>query len=269
MDILHGVGKQTVQRLIRKRRAGGLRAIRPRHHLHLAQHHIRMVEEIAVHGDTVVVRPQLHPIRFDVHHAVALLQEQNVRHHLRTRCRLEGVAGQTDRAQQFRTLGNVLPHVAGALVHGVAGGDECHHTARPHLIQRFGKEILMDGQVQPVIASILHLELAERHIAHGHIEEVIGEIHLLIAPHRNTAAGVKLAGNAAGNVVQLHAVELALRHALRQHTEEVADAAGRLQHVALPETHLSQRGIDTADHHRRRVEGGQRGFPRRSIFLLG
>ena len=120
MDILHGVGKETVQRLIRKRRAGRFRAIRPRHHFHLAQHHIRVVEEIAVHGDTVIVRPQLHPFRLDVHHAVTLLQEQNVRYHLRTRCRLEGVVGQADRAQQLRPLGNVLPHVAGALVHGIA-----------------------------------------------------------------------------------------------------------------------------------------------------
>ena len=48
----------------------------------------------------------------------------------------------------------------------------------------------MDGQVQPVIAAILHLELAERHIAHGHVKEVIGEIHLFIAANGNTAAQV-------------------------------------------------------------------------------
>ena len=126
----------------------------------------------------------------------------------------------------------------------------------------------MDGQVQPVIAPILHLELAERHIAHSHVKEVVGEIHLFIAPYGNAAAGVQLTGNTSGYVVQLHAVELALRHALRQHTEEVADAAGRLQHVALLKAHPFQRGVDAADHHRRRVEGGQRGFPRRGIFLL-
>ena len=120
VDILHSVGKQTVQRLIRKRRTGGLRAIRPRHHLHLAQHHIRMVEEVAIHLNAIIICPQLHPIRFNVHHAVTFLQEQNVRYHLRTRCRLEGVIGQADRTQQLRTLGNVLPHVAGAFVHGIA-----------------------------------------------------------------------------------------------------------------------------------------------------
>ena len=268
VDILHGVGKEAVQRLIRKGYTGGLRAIRSRYHFHLAQHHIRVVEEIAVHGDTVVVRPQLHPLWLNVHHAVTLLQEQNVRYHLRTRCRLEGIVGQADRAQQLRPLRDVLPHIAGALIHGVAGGDERHHAARPHLVQRLGEEVLVDGQVQPVIAPILHFELAERHIAHSYVKEVVGEIHLFIATHGNAAARVELAGNAAGDIVQLHAVELTLCHAIRQHTEEVADAAGRLQHVALPEAHLSQRGIDAVDHHRRRVEGGQRGLPRCGIFLL-
>ena len=196
VDILHGVGKESVQRLIRKGYTGWLRAIWSRYHFHLAQHHIRVVEEIAVHGDTVVVRPQLHPLWLNVHHAVTFLQEQNIRYHLRTRCRLEGIVGQTNRAQQLRPLGNVLPHVAAALVHGVAGGDERHHAARPHLIQRLGKEILMDRQIQPVIAPILHLELAERHIAHRHIEEVIGEVHLFIAAHGNTAAWVQLTGDA-------------------------------------------------------------------------
>ena len=49
----------------------------------------------------------------------------------------------------------------------------------------------------------------------------------------------------------------------------MTDAAGRLQHVALPEAHLPQRGVDATDHHWRRIEGGQRGFPRRGIFRFG
>ena len=49
----------------------------------------------------------------------------------------------------------------------------------------------------------------------------------------------------------------------------MTDAAGRLQHVALPEAHALQRGVDAADHHRRRVEGGQRGFPRRGVLRFG
>ena len=269
VDILHSVGKETVQRLIRKGYTGRLWAIRPRYHFHLAQHHIRVVDEITVHGDTVVIRPQLPPVWLNVHHAVTFLQEQNIRYHFRTCCRLEGIVGQADRAQQLRPLGDIFPHAAGALVHGVAGGDERHHAARSHLIQRLGEEVLVDGQVQPVIAPILHFELAKGNVAHRRVKEVVGEIHLFIALHGNAAAGVQLTGDASGNVIQLHAVELTLRHALRQHTEEMTDAAGRLQHVALPEAHLLQRGVDAVDHHRRRIEGGQCGFPRRGVLCFG
>ena len=49
----------------------------------------------------------------------------------------------------------------------------------------------------------------------------------------------------------------------------MTDAAGRLQHVALPEAHLPQRGVDATDHHRRRIEGGQCGFPRRGVLRFG
>ena len=49
----------------------------------------------------------------------------------------------------------------------------------------------------------------------------------------------------------------------------MTDAAGRLQHVALPEAHLSQRGVDAVDHHRRRIEGGQCGFPCRGVLCFG
>ena len=196
VDILHSVGKETVQRLIRKGYTGRLWAIRPRYHFHLAQHHIRVVDEITVHGDTVVIRPQLHPVWLNVHHAVTFLQEQNVRYHLRTRCRLEGIVGQTNRAQQLRPLGNVLPHVRGAFVHGVAGGNERHHAARSDLIQRLGEEIFMDRQIQPVIAPILHLELTKGNVAHRRVKKVVGEIHLFIAPHGNTAAWVQLTGDA-------------------------------------------------------------------------
>ena len=110
------------------------------------------------------------------------------------------------------------------------------------------------------------MELAERHIADGYIEKVIREDGLLIALHRNTAFLIKLSGDASGEIVQLHAVELAAAHAFRQHTEKIADTAGRLQNVALREAHLPQGGIDAADNHRRRVERRERGFAGGGVF---
>ena len=113
------------------------------------------------------------------------------------------------------------------------------------------------------------MELTEGNIADGNIEKVIREGGFLIALHRNTAFLVKLAGDAARQIVQLHAVELAAAHAFRQHTEEIADAAVGFQNVALREAHLPQGGIDAADDHRRRKERRQRGFTGGGVFGIG
>ena len=118
----------------------------------------------------------------------------------------------------------------------------------------------MNGEIQPVIAFVRYMKLAEGNIADGNIEEIVREGGFLIALHRNTAFLIKLAGDASGEIVQLHAIELAAAHAFRQHTEKIADAAGRLQDVPLCEAHLPQGGIDAADDHRRRKERRQRGF---------
>ena len=110
------------------------------------------------------------------------------------------------------------------------------------------------------------MELAEGDIADGNIKKVIREGGFLIALHRNSAFLIKLAGDAPGEIVQLHAVELAAAHAFRQHTEKIADTAGWLQNVALRKAHLPQGGIDTADDHRRRVERRERGFAGGGVF---
>ena len=124
----------------------------------------------------------------------------------------------------------------------------------------------MDGKIQPVIAFVRHMELAKGDIADGNIKKVIRESGFLIALHRDTAALIKLAGDAPGEIIQLHAVELAAAHAFRQHTEKIADTAGWLQNVALREAHLSQGGIDAADDHRRRKERRKRGFAGSGVF---
>ena len=78
VDILNGLRQQSFQRLLRVRLTGGRGAERPGHHLHLAQHHVGVVDEVAVHLDAVLVGGKMHPLRFDVHHALTLLEEQNV-----------------------------------------------------------------------------------------------------------------------------------------------------------------------------------------------
>ena len=78
VDILNGLRQQRFQRLLRVRLTGGRGAERPGHHLHLAQHHVGVVDEITVHLDAVFIGGKMHPFRFYIHHALTLLQKQNV-----------------------------------------------------------------------------------------------------------------------------------------------------------------------------------------------
>ena len=73
VDILNGFRQQCFQRLLRVRLTGGRGAERPGHHLHLAQHHVGVVDEITVHLDAVLVGGKMHPLRLNIHHSFPLL----------------------------------------------------------------------------------------------------------------------------------------------------------------------------------------------------
>ena len=78
VNILSGLRQQCFQRLLRVRFTGGRGAERPGHHLHLAQDHIRVVDEITIHLDAVFIGGKVYPFRFYIHHSFPLLEEQNV-----------------------------------------------------------------------------------------------------------------------------------------------------------------------------------------------
>jgi len=126
----------------------------------------------------------------------------------------------------------------------------------------------MDEPVVFVIAPVNDLEISERHIAHRRVKETVRDLCLFIAGDSDPAVLVKLSGNAAGDAVQLHTVGFAGAHAVRQHSDEVADAAGRLQQIAAFQTHLCQRLVDGVDDDGRGIKGGQAAGPRGGIFLL-
>ena len=111
----------------------------------------------------------------------------------------------------------------------------------------------MNEQVVFVIPLIVQAVIAKRHIADGEIKEVIREFGVFVTGNLNVRVRVQLAGNASADAVQLHAGELTVFHALRQHTEEVADTHGRLQHLAALKTHLTERSIHCLDNDRRGV----------------
>ena len=120
-----------------------------------------------------------------------------------------------------------------------------------------------------IVALVGHLELPEGDIADCSVKEAVGQICTLKALHRDAVFLIQLLGDPPGNTVQLHAVELRVIHAFGNKPHKVSDTAGGLQHIAGLKAHILQGTVHRLDHHRRRIEGCQRGFPCRRIFFIG
>ena len=210
----------------------------------------------------------MHPVRFNVDGPVPFLQKDDVADHIRTGVGLEGVVGQADRAQQLRPLRDVRTDFGRLFVHRIAGGHKSDHAAWTHLIQRFGEKVVMDGKTELVVSPVVDLVLSKGHVADGEVEE-IPPVGGFKSCHGNVRLGIELLGDSAGNAVQLHAVEPAAFHALRQQTEEVTHAHGRLQDVAGPEAHAADSLIDCLDNRGAGVVSVQRGSSGGGVFLRG
>ena len=127
----------------------------------------------------------------------------------------------------------------------------------------------MNEQVVFVIPLVVQAVIAKRHIADGNIERVVCKLGILVAGNLNIGVRIQLAGNASADAVQLHAGELAVCHALRKHTEEVADTHGRLQHLATVKSHLTEGIIHGFDNYRRGVMRVKDRCACGLVFVLG
>ena len=232
------------------------------------QHHLRVVEKILVDREAFFGPAGLRPVRGDVQRTVPLLQKQDVGHHIGARIGAEGVIGQADGSQQLGPLGQIPAHGGILGVHCIAAGDERHHAARPHLVQRFCEKVVVDVETQFVVGFVVHLILSERDVTDGKVVK-IPPVGGFKSCHRDVGLGVELLCDVPGNAVQLHAVQTAPGHALRQHPEEIAHTAGRLQNVAGAEAHLFYRVVNGADHSGAGVVGVEGRGPGRFIFLRG
>ena len=85
--------------------------MRPADHLHVAQHHFRVVHKIGVHPDSIGVGGQMHPIGLNVNQTVSLLEKDNVRCDLRAGGGLEGIIRQSNRAEQVGSLRDILSNI--------------------------------------------------------------------------------------------------------------------------------------------------------------
>ena len=233
-----------------------------------AQHHFRVVDKIPVDGKPVLRLSGLGPFRHDVQRAIPLLEKDDVGYHLGTGILFERVIRQTDSSQQLSTLGKIPAHGGILGVHRIAAGDKGHHAAGTHLVECFGEKVVVDAEIQLVVGFVVDLILTERYIADGKVKEVT-PVGGLKAAYCDVRLGIELLCDAPGNRVQLHAVQTAVSHFFRQHTEEIAHTAGRLQDVASLKTHAAHGLIDGPDYRGTgvvRVEGGTSGG---GIFLRG
>ena len=111
---------------------------------HFAQHHLRVVQEIAVQGYAIRRQAALHPLRQLLRSAVTLLEKENIRGDFGASVGLESVVRQANRPQQVGLLRQSLPDLAVFLVQGALGGDKGHNAAGTHLVQRLGDEVVVN-----------------------------------------------------------------------------------------------------------------------------
>ena len=256
--------------------------------LQIAQHHFGVGLEIAVHtheaGAFLAVLPdigvafndlRLHPFRqrlIFTQGNLPLLQEHDGHGGICPGIGLENAVRQADRAQQITAPGDIPPRPIILFVHRAAadavGGNERDHAACPDLINRFGKEIIVNQKPLPVITLVHHGIITKRHVADSKVEKAVREVGFFVAAHRDTGLGIELLGDAPGDAVQLHAVQLGRGHALRQQAEEISHAAGRLQNVPFLKAHVPDGLIDGLDNQGAGVVGIEGGCPRRFVLAV-
>ena len=120
-----------------------------------------------------------------------------------------------------------------------------------------------------IIPLIHHLEIAKGNIANCHVKEAVRHLYLFKAGDGNGAVLIELLGDAPGDGIQLHTVGVTVCHGIRNHADKVANTAGRLQNIALPEAHLRQCLIHRLDNDRGGVKSGQGAGSGGCVFFFG
>ena len=226
-----------------------------------------MRQIVAVERYSIFGFRALHPLRQLLRGAVTLLEKENIRRDLRARVVLKGIVRQAYRAQQVSLLRQRLAYLAVFLIHCTLAGDKGHDAARSRLVERFHQEVIMDEKILLVVPLVMDVVAAKRHVADRKIKEVVWVVSMLKPVHGDVGLLIELLGDAPRQTVQLHAVELRVRHGFRQQSEKVADTAGWLQHVSGLEVHLFHGVVDGLDNRGAGVMRVQDRASRRFVFL--
>ena len=126
----------------------------------------------------------------------------------------------------------------------------------------------MNTEIQLVVGFVVDLILTERYIADGKVKEVT-PIGGLKAAYCDVRLGIELLCDAPGNRVQLHAVQTAVSHFLRQHTKEIAHTHRWLQNISGLKSHTAHSIINRFDDRRAGVMGVEGRASGGGIFLRG
>ena len=105
---------------------------------------------------------------------------------------LERIVGQAHRTDEVAALGDVLAGAVILFVQCAAGGDERHDAAGAQLVDALGKEIVVNGKMQPVILRVIDLKITERDIANSAVKIVVGEKRIFIAGHLDIGLLIQL-----------------------------------------------------------------------------
>ena len=126
----------------------------------------------------------------------------------------------------------------------------------------------VDGKAQLVIGLVVHLVVSKGDIADTKIVE-IPPVGGLESRYLDIRLRVQLLGDSPGDGIQLHTVEAAAPHGLREHPEEVAHAHAGFEDVPRLESHPLHRVIDCPDNGGGGIVGIQGGRSGGGVFLRG
>ena len=124
--------------------------------------------------------------------------------------------------------------------------------------------------MQPIVLRVNHAVIPERHIADDHIEKAVGQVGFLKAGDLDVGFLVQLAGDSAGQAVQLHTKQsggrlIQIAVALpkkRAHTHT------GFQNRTGTHAHFAQGGVHCVNDFGRGVKGGQGAAAGSSVFFL-
>ncbi len=187
---------------------------------------------------------------------IQLAQHHDVGGDLGVRVALEGIVGESDCANEVGPLRQVFAQRRVLLVERAFGCDEQKQPARPHLLQRGGEEVIVDGKFENVEPRVKRLIVPKRNVGNCHVVEPVGQSGFLEWLVANVRIWIKRLRDAGGQQVNLDAGDGRVGvHLLRHQADEVTQPAGRLQNAPMPETETRERRVHPANDDRRRVVG--------------